>query len=320
MNHIHTSMRAATLASLALIYQCSCAQVGDRIATDASPPSATPSATASASASGSASASASAPSPAPIVTGDHPLPPPTCAAIAAALRANGARINVRRYAGQSDSPEATSRVAQAFAALLKARGVQASVASDASPPAGGQGTPVDIEIDPSFYVYTKKFNAQRVRLPVYVAAQLSGPNDKGPVAAREPTADVLRVAAGALGIVTGFLSPSHGAYMITTGSRVSNTLNERTAALFGAGPAPTRLFGSDLERYARGEQEARVGVRVRSGAIERTGGTVLDERMTVLASVPGDEPPFQVDRLTTVAWQAVIDQFTWPASTPSAIR
>ena len=316
MNHIHPAMRAATLASLALIYQVSYAQIADRSATDQSPVPAPIPATASA----GASASASSLSPAPLVTVDHRLPPPTSAAIAAALRANGAHISVRRYAGQADSPLATSRVAQAFAALLRARGVQASVASDASPPDGGQGAPVDIEIDPSFYVYTQKFNAQRVRLPVYVEAQLNGPTDKGPVAASEPTADVLRVAAGALGIVTGFLSPSHGAYMIATGSRVSNTLNERTAALFGAGPAPTRLFGSHLERYSHGEQEARVDVRVRGGAVEGTGGTALDERMTVLASMPGDEPPFQVDRLTTVAWQAMIDQFNPPAPPASAIR
>jgi hypothetical protein len=108
--------------------------------------------------------------------------------------------------------------------------------------------------------------------------------------------------------------------MIATGSRVSNTLHERTAALFGAGPAPSRLFGSHLERYSHGEQEARVGVRVRGAAVEGAEGKALDERVTVLASMPGDEPPFQVDRLTTVAWQAVIDQVTSTGPTSSAIR
>jgi hypothetical protein len=249
----------------------------------------------------------------PTVSIEQPLPPTFAASVAAELHARGAVVSVRRVAGQNDPPEAVTRIVQAFAALLKARGVQAWPSGSAAESAGAP--PVAIEIDPSFYVYTQKFNAQRVRLPVYVAAQLReahGAQDAapaaamGPVAASEPSADVLRVAAGALGIVTGFLSPSHGAYMIATGSRVSNTLNERTAALFGAGPAPTRLFGNHLERYARGEQEALVGVRVRVGTI--------DERLVVKATAPGDDPPFAVDALTAAAWQQVVDSLSGPGT------
>lgn len=249
----------------------------------------------------------------PVVSVEDPLSPTVAASVAAELHAHGVVVSVRRYAGQSDAPEATTRIAQAFAALLKAHGVQAWPDGSATEP--GFDHPASIEIDPTFYVYTQKFNAQRVRLPAYVAARLhearethetpdtrDAPNTSAAssVAASEPTPDVLRVAAGALGLVTGFLSPSHGAYMIATGSRVSNTLNEHTAALFGAGPAPTRLFGSHLERYQRGEQEALVGVRVRTGTI--------DERIVVKATAPGDDPPFALDALTAAAWQGAIEQ------------
>lgn len=260
----------------------------------------------------SAVASASAPTQAviaPEVSVEQPLPPTLAAAVAAELHARGAVVSVRRHAGQNDAPEAVTRVAQAFAALLKEHGVQAWPAGGAM---GSDSQPVSIEIDPSFYVYTQKFNAQRVRLPVYVAAQLQethgahGAAAATSVAASEPSADILRVAAGALGIVTGFLSPSHGAYMIATGSRVSNTLNERTASLFGAGPAPTRLFGSHLERYARGEQEALVGVRVRAGSI--------DERLIVKATAPGDDPPFAIDALTAAAWQQAVENLSGPGA------
>lgn len=253
----------------------------------------------------------------PVVSVEDPLPPTVAASVAADLHAHGVVVSVRRYAGQSDAPEATTRIAQAFAALLKAHGVHAWPVGSAAEP--GFDHPASIEIDPSFYVYTQKFNAQRVRLPVYVAAQLHETHEAhdaqdtsaaASVAASEPSADVLRVAAGALGIATGFLSPSHGAYMIATGSRVSNTLNERTAALFGAGPAPTRLFGSHLERYRSGEQEALVGVRVR---VRKADGAV-DERIVVKATAPGDDPPFAVDALTAAAWQGAVDQLAGPTA------
>lgn len=265
-----------------------------------------------------APASAAASSPvavAPVVTAvtlDDPLSPSATAAVVAELHAHGAVVSVRRYAGQDDAPEAMHRIAQAFAALLKARGIHAWPVGSA--PEAGSDHPASVEIDPSFYVYTQKFNAQRVRLPVYVAAQLHDTPDAhdidaksatAPVAASEPSADVLRVAAGALGIVTGLLSPSRGAYMIATGSRASNTLNERTAALFGAGPAPTRLLGSHLERYRRGEQEATMGVRVRSGSV--------DERFVVTATAAGDDPPFAIDPLSTAAWQGAVDQLSGQA-------
>lgn len=268
-----------------------------------------------------AAASASAPAVVtPTVSIEQLLPSTLATSVAAELHAHGAVVSVRRVAGQNDAPEATRRIAQAFAALFKAHGVQAWPAGDAAESAGDQ--PASIEIDPSFYVYTQKFNAQRVRLPVYVEAQLQEARRAqetataatatttaamGPVAASTPSTDLLRVAVGALGIVTGFLSPSHGAYMMATGSRVSNALNERTAALFGAGPAPTRLFGSHLERYKRGEQEALVGVRVRFGNI--------DERIIVKATAPGDDPPFAVDALTAAAWQQVVNSLSDPITT-----
>lgn len=260
-----------------------------------------------------ASASASAPvrpPVAPSVIIEQPLERARAAAVTAYLRAHGALVSVRRYAGQSDIPEAVSRIEQAFVALLQARGVPARSSGSAVEPRDGASASIDI--DPSFYVYTQKFNAQRVRLPVYVAAQLQqypgapGEAAPPPVAASDPPADVLRVAAGALGIVTGFLSPSHGAYMLATGSRLSNALNERTAALFGSGPAPTRLFGSHLERYRRGEQEATVAVRIRTAD--------LDERVVVKASAPGDDPPFAVDALTAAAWQGAVEQLVGPVA------
>lgn len=244
-------------------------------------------------------AGAATAAPMPTVRMEDPPPP----GVATLVRTHGAAITVRHYAGQDDPPEATLKVAEAFAALLHARGIDAWPASDV--PEVRRASAAAIEIDPSFYVYTQKFNAQRVRLPVYVAAQLRStvgqPNAKADasVKASEPAVDVLRVAAGTLGIVSGLLSPSHGAYMLATGSRVSNTLNEKTNELFGAGPAPVRLFGSDLDRYRRGEQEAKVVVRVRAGG--------QSWRTTAVAAAPGDMPPFAIDQLTASAWQAAVD-------------
>lgn len=240
----------------------------------------------------------------PVVKVEDPMAPTLTAHVAATLRSRGVVVSLRQYAGQPDAPEAVARIARAFAALLKIHGVQVWPAGKASGSSDEQ--PASIELDPSFYVYTQKFNAQRVRLPAYVAAQLhesiaeSNRATASSVAASEQPVDALRLAAGALGIVTGFLSPSHGAYMVATGSRLSNTLNARTAALFGAGPAPVRLFGSHLDRYRHGEQEALVGLRVRTANV--------DERIVVKATAPGDDPPFAVDVLTAAAWQAAVEQ------------
>jgi hypothetical protein len=101
---------------------------------------------------------------------------------------------------------------------------------------------------------------------------------------------MLRIAAGALGIVRGWISPAFGTYMVSGGA---------APALFGAGKAPTRLFVAGKERYERGEQEVNTKVRVLHG------GEVV-AAFSVRNWIAGDEPPFLIDSLVAANWTTVM--------------
>jgi hypothetical protein len=101
---------------------------------------------------------------------------------------------------------------------------------------------------------------------------------------------MVRIAAGALGIVRGWISPSFGSYMIAGGT---------TPALFGAGKAPTRLFVAGKERYERGEKEVNTKVKVLRG-------TDVLASFSVRNWVPGDDLPFQVEPLVAANWEQVM--------------
>ena len=106
----------------------------------------------------------------------------------------------------------------------------------------------------------------------------------------EQHVDVVRVAAGVLGVMRGWVSPAFGSYIVTSGA---------APAIFGSGSAPTRLFVAGKERYERGEQEVNTKVRiVRDGDVVATFG--------VRNWIPGDEPPFEVDGLVASNWSRAL--------------
>jgi hypothetical protein len=199
---------------------------------------------------------------------------------AAATQGQPLTIRVRRYAGTTVKEQAYERLEGALHDLAKEQGLRA----------GDQAaSALRVEVDSSFYVYTNRFNARLVRLPEYTQAQLDGvPTQDAARAEQKP--DVVRIAAGALGIVRGWISPAFGTYMVSGGA---------TPALFGAGKAPTRLFVAGKDRYERGEQEVNTKVRVLRG------GEVV-AAFSVRNWIAGDEPPFLIDSLVAANWTTVM--------------
>ena len=207
------------------------------------------------------------------------------------LKSNPFVLRARRYAGNGASEAAYRRLDAALTDLAKSRGLP--VAND------GTASYV-VEVDSTFYVYTSKFNARLVRLADYTDAQMAGTADK--VATAQQPLDALRIAAGALGIVRGWISPSFGSYMIAGGA---------APVLFGSGEAPRRLFVAGRERYERGEQEVNTKLRVLKD------GTVL-ATASVRHWTRGDEPPFRIDELVTANWDEVLRQLGADASRAGA--
>ena len=189
-------------------------------------------------------------------------------------------FRVRRQVRAVASDGAYARMEGALGALAKARGL--AVAEQASNAAAV------VEVDTWFFVYTNKFNAKRVWLSEYTQVQLTGATG-GQTEATPAKVDVLRVAAGALGIVKGWISPAYGSYMMASGSR---------DALFGAGAAPYHGLLPDRDRYERGEQEVTSNVRI----------TVAGRSATfkVKTTMDGDAPPFSVDALVAENWAAIV--------------
>lgn len=133
------------------------------------------------------------------------------------LNPGSLRLTARRYSSRSAAEESYKRLESALADLAASRDVRNA----------GNGGEASLlaEIDSTFYVYTNRFNARLVRLAEYTEAQTASATGGPSVAADKPV-DVLRIAAGALGIVRGWISPSFGSYMMAGGA---------APALFGSG-------------------------------------------------------------------------------------
>jgi len=198
---------------------------------------------------------------------------------AAAAQGKPIAFSVRRYGGAKSTPQAYERLEGALQDLAKEQGVQTAQRAEAA---------LTVEVDSTFYVYTNRFNARLIRLPEYTQAQLDG-SPAAETGRAEQKPDMVRIAAGALGIVRGWISPSFGSYMISGGA---------TPALFGEGKAPTRLFVAGKERYERGEQEVNTKVRVLRGS-------EVVAAFSVRNWSAGDEPPFKIDSLVAENWSTV---------------
>lgn len=198
---------------------------------------------------------------------------------AAAAQGKPLAFSVRRYGGAKSTPQAYERLEGALQDLAKEQGVQTAQRAEAA---------LTVEVDSTFYVYTNRFNARLIRLPEYTQAQLDG-SPAAETGRAEQKPDMVRIAAGALGIVRGWISPSFGSYMISGGA---------TPALFGEGKAPTRLFVAGKERYERGEQEVNTKVRVLRGS-------EVVAAFSVRNWSAGDEPPFKIDSLVAENWSTV---------------
>lgn len=188
-------------------------------------------------------------------------------------------FSVRRYAGVKSATQAYERLEGALQDLAKEQGVQTAARADAD---------LTVEVDSTFYVYTNRFNARLIRLPEYTQAQIDG-SQASETGRAEQKPDMVRIAAGALGIVRGWISPSFGSYMIAGGA---------TPSLFGDGKAPTRLLLASKERYERGEQEVNTKVRVLRGSD-------VVAAFSVRNWSTGDEPPFKIDSLVAENWTTV---------------
>jgi len=198
---------------------------------------------------------------------------------AAAAQGKPIAFSVRRYGGAKSTPQAYERLEGALQDLAKEQGVQTAQRAEAA---------LTVEVDSTFYVYTNRFNARLIRLPEYTQAQLDG-SPAAETGRAEQKPDMVRIAAGPLGIVRGWISPSFGSYMISGGA---------TPALFGEGKAPTRLFVAGKERYERGEQEVNTKVRVLRGS-------EVVAAFSVRNWSAGDEPPFKIDSLVAENWSTV---------------
>lgn len=200
---------------------------------------------------------------------------------ALAVEAKALVFSARRYTSIGSNAQAYERLEAALQDLAKANGLQAVERADAV---------VTVEVDSTFYVYTNRFNARLIRLPEYTQAQLDGaPSTSDEVRAGQRF-DVVRITAGALGIVRGWISPAFGSYMISGGA---------IPALFGDGKAPNRLLVAGKERYERGEQEVNTKVRVLRGS-------EVVAAFSVRNWSTGDEPPFKIDSLVAENWKTVI--------------
>lgn len=203
------------------------------------------------------------------ITGDVQL-------AAAAVKGVPVCLAARRISGIRASEEAYSRTE----AALK----EAAVANGLAPSDGGSAC-VKLEISSTYYVYTQAWNARLIYVPEIAQAKLDGEKTDDATKVHQQV-DVVRVAAGVLGVMRGWISPSFGSYMVTCGA---------APALFGSGSAPTRLFVAGKERYERGEQEVNTKVRVlRDGDVVATFG--------VRNWIQGDKPPFEVDGLVASNW------------------
>lgn len=200
--------------------------------------------------------------------------------VSAAAQGKPLVFSVRRYAAAKSTPQAYERLEGALQDLAKEQGVQTAERAEAA---------LTVEVDSTFYVYTNRFNARLIRLSEYTQAQLDGMS-AAETGRAEQKPDMVRIAAGALGIVRGWISPSFGSYMISGGA---------TPALFGDGKAPNRLLVAGKERYERGEQEVNTKVRVLRGS-------EVVAAFSVRNWSTGDEPPFKIDSLVAENWKTVI--------------
>ncbi|KAK0039505.1 hypothetical protein Bpfe_031092 [Biomphalaria pfeifferi] len=195
------------------------------------------------------------------------------------------RSRSQRQARAKAGAEAYERIQSALQALARERSVR--LASAGAP----AGDVVKVTVDPWFYVYTQRFNARRLYLAEYTAQQLAGTDAGTPSGVESsPGPDALRMLAGAVGIVKGWISPSFGAYMIAGGAR---------EGLYGSGAAPNWSLLPDRERYRRGEQEAVSKVTIELGGREKT--------FLIVAGKQGDVEPYDVEGLTAATWAALMD-------------
>lgn len=204
-------------------------------------------------------------------------------------------VSVRRYMGQPDSEAARKRVVEAFSFMLRQNGFQ--IAQD------GQVADVTIEIDPYFFVWSSKFQGRRLRLTEYVGHQMQGTQPAEEVAVPAPSTDALRVLGGAVGFVSGLLSPAHAGAMVAStlapGTGVSGRMNEATYALFGRpGSGPLYLQPDLRERINRGQQSFTTVIRV------QTPDHAF--QLEVRSFIWGDDPPFHVEQLAAENFSRVV--------------
>jgi hypothetical protein len=150
------------------------------------------------------------------------------------------------------------------------------------------GSALDVEIESFFYVYTTKFNAQEAWVSDFYM-QSAQQDASAPTQAPDGKVDVLRVIAGVVGAATGLVSPTFGAYMISSG----------TTPVMGGGKAPNRSLLPTYPRFQRGEQEFVSKVRVSSGDRKAS--------FQVISNARGDSPPFLNEEMRNENWRRVLD-------------
>jgi hypothetical protein len=150
------------------------------------------------------------------------------------------------------------------------------------------GAPLDAEIESFFYVYTTRFNAQEAWVSDFYMP--SAQQDAStPTQAPDGKVDVLRVIAGVVGAATGLVSPTCGAYRISSG----------TTPVIGGGKAPNRSLLPTYPRFQRGEQEFVSKVRVSSGDRKAS--------FQVISNARGDSPPFLNEEMRIENWRRVLN-------------
>lgn len=208
-------------------------------------------------------------------------------ATAAALATTGRAVSfeIKRQGMAKAGDQAYERIKAALNALAVARSVSVADGS-------GQGAEVlTVRVDSWFYIYTQRFNAKRLYLAEYTAQQLAGADAaSAPAVESRSSPDALRMLAGAVGIVKGWISPSFGGYMIAGGAR---------EGLYGSGAAPNWNLLPDRERYRSGEQEAVAKVTVELAGRDKT--------FLIVAGKQGDTEPYDVDGLTAATWSTLMD-------------
>jgi hypothetical protein len=201
-------------------------------------------------------------------------------------------LHLRRTARDADAKAHDAAEAQLRAVAMTSR-IPLLAQADAAV--------LDVDVETWFYVYTNKFNAQRVWIGDYYHAQPGQQDDAAQVPSKG--VDVLRLIGGIVGVAAGLLSPTYGAYMIASGSR---------SALYGGGAPPDRRMLADHERYARGEQELVSKVRVTLGG--RAGS------FDVVSTAPGDVPPYAVHSMLIENWRQVLSVLRPPQAPLATTR